>query len=554
MTMAADLILTNGRVWTEDPNQPEAEAVAVSGNAIAFVGRSDDVLPLAGTRTTIVDLRGGRVVPGFNDAHVHFSTGGFALTSVDLRNARSEDEFRAVLGSFASSRRKGDWILQGAWDPEGWASGRLPTCQLIDDVTPDNPVFINRTDGHTTLANSLAMSIAQIDARTTDVPFGVIHRDDHGTPTGIFVDAAQSLIQNAIPAVTQERFIDALMSAQQHAVSYGVTSVHDMGLIHASALDRANLLRAYQTLVARNALNVRVSLHMPLQRWSDLANIGITARFGDETFRIGGLKAFADGSLGSRTAWFYDSYADAANCCGLRSDELMDPEAMYQALKGADEAGLQLAIHAIGDRANHVVLGFCERVAEENGPRDRRMRVEHAQHLLPEDFERFYRAGVIASVQPYHCIDDGRFLTQRIGPDRSQNAFAFRSLLDAGARLAFGSDWWVAPIDPLLGIYAAVTRRTLRSQSTDGSIPAQRISVEEAVHAYTVGSAYAAFDEQIKGSIEIGKLADMVVLSDDIFSIAADEIQAVKVDLTIFGGKVVYERAGGRVEAGRSVC
>ena len=530
--LGADLVLTGGRIWTGDSDEPEAEAVALLGNRIVAVGFSSDVEALVAPHTRVIVLNGRRVVPGFNDAHVHFSTGGFSLSSVNLRSARDEAELCERLGRFARSLRKGEWILSGEWDQENWPSARLPSAKLIDAVTPDHPVFINRVDAHTMLANGVAMRLAGIDKDTPDVPFGAIERYADGTPTGIFVDNAQSLVARIIPPPSEERFVVAIRAAQRHAAARGVTSVADMGLIHGDEETRAALLRAYQTLLRANELNVRVMLHVPLPSWKRFVDLGVMSGFGSEKLKIGGLKSFSDGSLGSRTAWFHEPYAGEPDNSGMCGNEWQNLEETYENLRAADACGLQIAIHAIGDRANSVVLDLVERLVREEGPRDRRIRIEHAQHLLPADVIRFADLGVIASMQPAHFLDDIRFLTARLGAARAETAYAFRSLLDAGAHVAFGSDWWVAPLDPMVAIYAAITRS-----------PSQALSVAQAVRCHTAGSAYATFDEASKGSIVPGKLADLVVLSRDIFTIAPESIRDVDVDMTIFDGALIYDRS-----------
>jgi predicted amidohydrolase YtcJ len=337
----------------------------------------------------------------------------------------------------------------------------------------------------------------------------------------------------------------ALLEAQKHAFKFGVTSIQDMGFVGPRACESSgDLFRAYQVLQKRSELKVRISLHTPLPQWKKLANLGVLAGFGNETLQIGALKGFSDGSLGSSTAWFLESYSDDPANTGGPSDELTDPEEMFGNMLGGDDAGLQLAIHAIGDRANLIILDFFERIERRNGMRDRRFRIEHAQHVRESDIPRFSKLRVVASMQPYHCIDDGRWACGRIGKDRTKEAWAMRSLLDQGATLAFGSDWWVAPIDPLAGIYAAVTRRPLDGSHPEGWVPEQKITVREAVHAYTVGSAYASFQDHLKGSLQPGKLADMVVLSRDIFKIDPAEIGDSKADTTILGGEMVYQREG----------
>jgi predicted amidohydrolase YtcJ len=536
----ASLVLVHGHVWTENPAQPETEAIAIAGNHILQTGTSAEVLRLAGPSTRVIDLHGRRVVAGFNDAHVHFVTGGLVLANVQLLDASSQAEFRDRTGRFARSQPAGAWILSGIWDHERWTPAALPTHQLIDDVTPKNPVFVMRLDGHMALANALAMKLAGVDRNTPDMPGGVIVRDAEGNPTGMFKDAAMTLIHRVIPPLTLQQTETAIVAAQREAARNGVTSVQEM----ADDQDDTNgpvHLRALQELERKGELAVRISVNLRLVDWKNLAGSGIQAGFNDGLIQVGGLKAFADGGLGASTAWLFAPYNDAPDTSGLATDELQYPEQMYADINGADKAGLQIAIHAIGDRANRTILDFYQRLEKDNGPRDRRLRIEHAQHLTAEDIPRFAQLHVIASMQPYHAIDDGRWAQKRLGAERIRYAYDFRSLLDSGAVLAFGSDWPVAPLQPLMGIYAAVTRRTLDNRNPNGWIPEQKISVAQAVHAYTVGSAYAQFDEKIKGSVEAGKLADLVVLSQDIFNIDPLEIEKTQVDLTIFDGRVIYD-------------
>ncbi len=530
-----DLILVNGKIWTVNPKQPEVEAIAISGNRIAAVGSTASVTALKQSNTRVIDLAGKRVVPGFNDAHVHFFDGGSNLSGVQLRDARSQAEFRDRIAAFAGRTPKGQWITGGSWDHENWTPADLPTRQLIDAVTPDTPVFVNRLDGHMALANSAALKLAGVDKNTKDVPGGVMVRDATGNPTGILKDAAQGLVYKVIPPPTVHQIEEAMRAAQKYAAEQGVTSIQDMSA-------GRDALRAYQMLLKKGQLHVRVSGHQPLALWNNQASVGIAADFGNDSLHIGGLKGFADGSLGSTTALFFAPYLDSPNTSGIPSDELAKPEEMFKNIEEGDAAGLQIAIHAIGDKANNTILNFYERLEKEHGERDRRCRIEHAQHLQASDIPRFGQLHVIPSMQPYHCIDDGRWAEKRIGPERAKGTYAFRSLLDTGASLAFGSDWPVAPMVPLMGIYAAATRRTLDGKHPDGWVPEQKITVAEAIRAYTMGSAYASFEESVKGSIEPGKLADLVVLSDDILSIDPVAIAQTKVQMTVFDGKVIYER------------
>jgi predicted amidohydrolase YtcJ len=536
----AGLVLVHGRIWTENPAQPEAEAIAIDGNRILRVGSSAEILRLAGPTSRVIELHGRRVVPGFNDAHVHFVEGGQSLAGVQLRNAASQTEFRQRIATFAQSQPEGAWIVDGDWDHERWTPAVLPTHQLIDDVTGHNPVFVERLDGHMGLANALAMNVAGIDRNTPDVSGGVIVRDEAGNPTGMFKDSAMTLITRVIPSLSLEQNEAATLAAQQEAARHGVTSVQEMADSNGDA-SGPDHLRAFQSLARQGRLTMRISEHLRLRDWKFLAGSGIQAGFRDDFIQVGGLKVFADGGLGASTAWLFAPYQGTPDNYGLASDELQRPDQMYAEMQGADQAGLQIATHAIGDRANHAILDLYQHVEQQNGPRDRRLRIEHAQHLAADDIPRFAQLHVIASMQPYHAIDDGRWAQRRLGAERMHDSYVFRSLLNLGATLAFGSDWPVAPMDPIMGIYAAVTRRTLDDRNPGGWIPEQKISVIEAVHAYTVGSAYAQFDEKIKGSLEPGKLADLVVLSRDIFHIDPVEIQNTLVDLTICDGRVVYD-------------
>jgi predicted amidohydrolase YtcJ len=530
----ADLIITNASVRTMDPQRPRAEALAISGNRIVAVGDSGPISALAGANSRVIDARGRLVLPGFNDAHVHFLSRGFQFSNVDLRAAATQEEFAARIRRHAATLPRGRWITGGDWDHERWPTNALPTRQLLDPFTPDTPVFVSRLDGHMALANSHALKLAGVTRATKDPPGGLIVRDPKtGEPTGVLKDAAMALVNRVIPPDTFDEKLAAARAATEHAARLGVTSVQDMS----AGAD----VGVYQELLRRGELKTRLYALWTLPKWDQLAATGVRAAFGGDMLRTGGLKGFSDGSLGSSTALFFDPYADAPEPRGLPGDEMFPEGAMLKRMLEADRAGLQVVIHAIGDRANHEILTCFEAVANTNGPRDRRFRIEHAQHLRSEDIARFGRDGIIASMQPYHAADDGCWAEKRIGPKRAKGTYAFRSLLDSGATLAFGSDWTVAPLDPLQGIAAAVTRRTLDGKHPDGWVPEQKITVEEAVRAYTLGSARAEFTDTIKGSLTPGKLADLVILSDDIFSIPPTAIEKARVLLTLMGGRIVFD-------------
>jgi len=537
----ASLILANGKVWTENPAQPQAQGVALDGNHILAVGDNATIRKLAGSATKIIDLHGRLLLPGFNDAHVHFLGGGGSLISVQLGTANSPAEFKDRIAQFARTLPPGAWLRNGEWDHQRWNPPELPNHQLIDDVSGAHPAFLWRLDGHMVLANALALKLAGIDRNTKDVPGGEIERDTGGNPTGILKDAATALVDLVMPPLSGEEEDQAFEAAMREAAAHGVTSVQNMADTSKDESQPHNF-REFQKFERAGKLTVRIYEAFPVHDWHMLGDAGVLAPFGSPNLRIGNLKAFADGALGSQTAWMDAPFANNPAKSGLASPDLLDIEHFYDAMRQADKAGLQLSIHAIGDRANRTILDLYARLEKDNGPADRRPRIEHAQHLHPADYARFAQLGVIVSMQPYHAIDDGRWAETVIGPERAKSSYAWKSLLDAHATLAFGSDWPVAPLDPVLGIYAAATRRTLDGKNSGGWIPEQRITVAQAVHAYTVASAFAEHQETVKGSIEPGKLADLVVLSDDIFSIPPESIQNTKVDLTIFDGRVIFER------------
>lgn len=532
---AADLIITNANIWTVDAALPKAEAVAVLGERIVAVGSDDDVAAWRGPKTMAIDAQGKLLLPGFNDAHVHFASGGFQLESVQLTDATSSAEFVRRIAAQARKMPKGEWMQGGDWDETKWTPPNIPTKEMIDAVTPDTPVFIYRYDGHMALANSLALKLAGITSRTPDPPGGVIVRDAQGNPTGAIKDAALDLVQKVIPPYTREQMVRAVRLALAHAASLGVTSVQSMDPDYSE-------MAAYTELWERHELTTRIyAAPLITEGVDDQAKIGLSHAFGDSYLRLGAVKAFADGSLGSRTAYFFQPYSDDAKNYGLLAGDMHPISLMRDRMMKADAAGLQICTHAIGDRAISTILDIYSEIEKAHGPADRRWRIEHAQHMAAKDFDRFAQLHVIASVQPYHAIDDGRWAEARIGHDRASRTYAFRTFLDHGVRLAFGTDWDVAPLNPMLGLYAAVTRETLDGKNPNGWFPEQKLTVAEAVEAYTMGSAYAEFQEEEKGSITPGKLADMVLLSDDIFSIPPDHIRDVTVLKTIVGGKIVWD-------------
>lgn len=530
---AADLIVTNGKIWTGDAGRPQAEALAVIGERIVAVGSSAEMDQWRGPETKIIDAGGKLVLPGFNDAHVHLVDGSATLFNVRLKDAKNPQEFAARIAEHAKKLKPGEWVLGGDWDDQGFDTPMLPTRQMIDAVTPNNPVFVNRYDGHMALANSAALKLAGVTAKTAEPPGGSIVRDSKGEPTGVLKDAAMNPVYKVIPPMARETKLQVLREGLKLAAKLGVTSVQDMNPSYSD-------VAAYALLQEKGELTLRIYAAPALGRWEDQAKLGLRQGFGSNYLRVGGLKGYADGSLGSTTAYFFAPYKDDAKTSGLLSEEMMPLSAMRERLVKADAAGLQLCLHAIGDRAISITLDLFKDVAAKNGDRERRLRIEHAQHVAPKDFARFAAQKVIASVQPYHAIDDGRWADKRIGEERSRTTYAFRTFIDSGVRLALGTDWYVAPLNPMETIYAAVTRATLDGKRLEGWVPEEKITVAEAVAAYTLGSAYAEFQEKEKGSITPGKLADLVIVSDDIFTIKKEGIKDVKVERTVVGGKVVW--------------
>ncbi|HEY4307261.1 MAG TPA: amidohydrolase [Gemmatimonadaceae bacterium] len=524
------LAVVNARVWTADKQRPWADALAIVKDRISAVGSSAEIKKLVTSATRVIDARGRMIVPGFIDSHLHFLWGGVGLASVQLRDAKTRDEFVRRIADFARTAEPGAWILQGDWDHEWWGGG-LPTREWIDAVTPNNPVWLSRLDHHMSLANSAALSIAGVTRDTADVDGGTIVRDANGEPTGILKDNAERLVNRVVPPLSEEGERRVMNAAMSYVASNGVTSVHHMGTW--------DDLAVFQRAHARGDLRTRIYAAVQIGTWERLGGVVAEHGRGDDWLRIGALKGFVDGSLGSHTAAMLEPFSDAPNDLGLLVNS---PDDMYAWTSGADRAGLNMIVHAIGDRAIRLQLDIFERVAGENGARDRRFRIEHAQHIAPADIPRFGQLGVIASVQPYHAIDDGRWAEKLIGAQRARTTYAFRSLLDAHARVAMGSDWPVAPATPLEGIYAAVTRRTLDDQKPDGWIPEQKVSVEEALRGYTMDAAYASFSEAETGSLVRGKLADFVMIDRDITRIDPAQIRDARIDLTVVGGTIAHER------------
>src|SRR5882724_5383814 len=534
---AADLIIRNAKVWTVDKDHPTAQAVAVLGDRIMAVGSNEDVEAWRGARTRTVDASGKLLLPGFNDSHVHFVDGGLSLDRVQLNDATSAKEFARRIAERAGRTPRGEWVTGGDWDETKWNPASMPTKDLIDPATPATPIFVSRYDGHMALANSVTLRLAGITSKTPDPPGGVIVRDAQGNPTGALKDAAMDYVYKVAPPLSHDERLRAIQRALAHAASLGVTSVQHMNPEYAD-------IAVYSELLERGELTTRIYAAPLIPGVDDQVKIGVRHAFGSPLLRIGALKAYADGSLGSSTAYFFEPFSNQPDNRGLLSDEMHPMSLMRDRMMKADAAGLQICTHAIGDQGISIILDLYSEVVKAHGESDRRFRIEHAQHMAAKDFDRFAQLHVIASMQPYHAIDDGRWAEERIGRDRASRTYAFRTFLNHGVRLAFGTDWNVAPLNPMLGLYAAVTRATLDGRNPSGWFPDQKLTIGEAVEAYTMGSAYAEFQEKEKGSITPGKLADMVLLSDDIFTIDPLKIRDAKVATTIVGGRVIFRAEG----------
>ncbi len=534
--MRADLLLFNGQVYTMDPDRPQAQAIAVAGNRIVAVGRDDELRPLLPPGGQAVDLGGRAVIPGLIDAHVHFGWHSLAVfqNQVDLDNVPTKAEALARVAEAVSQKPPGTWVRGRGWNKNVWREAGFPTAADLDAVAPEHPVALADKSHHTLWVNSRALALAGVTAEIQDPPGGEIIRDKGGQPTGILLETAEELVQRAIPEPGVDTFVEALRQGSVEAQSLGLTGFHDPG--------HPKVLAALQVLRNRGELGLRALVHVPGEDLEAAAELGLRSGFGDELLRIGGVKIFADGALGPQTAHMLAPYQGTADNLGIPTHPAEELEAL---VRRAHEAGLSVAIHAIGDAANRTVLDAIEKA---QGPRPKAQgislpnRIEHVQLLHAADVPRLAARGVVASMQPIHATSDMEMAERHWGR-RCELAYAWRSVLDSGATLAFGSDCPIETLDPLAGIHAAVTRRRADgSPGREGWIPDQRLTVAEAVHAYTLGAARASGEAGVKGSITAGKLADLVILSHDIFQIEAMEILDARVDGTIFDGKVVYSR------------
>lgn len=522
----------NGKIYTVNPDFPWAEAVLVEFNKIALVGSNEEITKLIDNETEVIDLEGKLMLPGFIDSHLHLMEGGFFLRRLDLGKVKSKEQFRNTVKEFASVT-KSEWIRGGNWDHQAFDEKVLPNRRWIDDISNGKPAYLTRLDIHMALANSAALELAGITSETPDPVGGKIMKDENREPTGILKDAAMELVKQKIPEPSKEEREEALKAALDEAKRQGITSVHDI-----SEIDDLEL---YQEFLRNNKLTCRINSITRIENYKSLTKLKIQRAFGNKYLRIGSVKSFADGSLGSNTAWFWEPYEDEPDSTGLPTDYISNGNLKKWMLE-CDKHKLQLVTHAIGDRANSEVIDYYQESVDQNPNWDRRLRIEHAQHLKDNDIKRMKRLNIIASMQPAQLYDDGVWTISKIGEGRLKNTHAVKTLIDNGIKVCLGSDWTVTPFNVLHGIWTAVTRQTKDGKNPTGWIPEERVSVEEAVKGYTLNAAYASFEENIKGTIEEGKLADFVVLDKNIFEIKPDEINDTEVDMTVMGGRILFAR------------
>ena len=526
---------THGRIYTNDPEHPWAEAMAVSEGKISCIGKMDHVLTDCGggqENAETVNLKGQFVMPGFNDAHVHLGGAGADELAVPLTGVPSVEELQKRLADAVAQHKPGEWITGGGWDHTTWPEKKFPNRQQLDAVAPKNPVILTHISGHVAVANSLALKSAEIDKTTPNPPGGEIEHDALGEPTGMLKEgAAMALVKVRIPDPTTEQRRKGIELVLQNVARNGVTSVQDFS-------EWADY-QVYQQLKEEGKLTVRITEWLPFNLpLDDLQNMRAQGGAKDPWLRTGALKAFLDGALGSRTAAMLEPYSDDPSTTGILT---IDPERLTAMAIQRDKAGFQLNFHAIGDRANRIALDVFEAVAKANGPRDRRDRIEHAQIVAPLDFARFAELHVIASMQPSHQTTDMRWAEDRIGRERILGAYAWATLLKSGARLAFGTDYNVEPISPFRGLYACVTRERPDGGPKNGWEPQEKISLSDCIRAYTSGSAYAQFEEGKKGELKSGEFADFVILSNDLTKVLPAQFTKTRVLRTVVGGKTVYQ-------------
>lgn len=524
-----DRIYVNAKIWTGDTLNPSATVIAVKGEKIVYVG--DDATKFTANET--IDVQGKQLLPGFTDNHTHFLSAGYALSSVKLKDAMTKEEFIKRIAEFCKSKPDDTWVMEGSWDHENWG-GELPSKEWVDSITGDHPLFISRYDSHMAFANSKALELAGINKNTVAPLGGVVVKNKDGEPTGVVKDAAMTLVINAITPPTNELLDQYFDAAAKHAVERGVTNVTDMNSFGGWS-DLETYRRAWKT----DRMILRMYSFVPLATWERMDSFVQKNGRGDDVLHWGGLKGYVDGSLGSTTAWFHQPYLDDPKTSGLF---ITDTALLRKWVLGADKAGLHLGVHAIGDKANDFILSVYDEAAKINGARDRRFRVEHAQHVRPETIDQFAKQGVIASMHPYHLFDDGIWAYKRLDTNRLKGTYAFKSMKHKGVKITFGSDWPVAPIDPVYGIYSAVTRITGDGKNPNGWYPDEKLSIEDALKAYTATNAYASFLDGKIGILKEGFYADFTILDNNLFEVPKEKIKDIKAIRTVLKGKEVFLR------------
>ncbi len=528
----ADLVLLNGLIYTVNPAQGRAEALAVRGERIVAVGSTAEMRAWIGKQTRVIDLQGRFAMPGFNDAHIHLANGGQAKLAVDLTETKSLREFQERIRARLDDYPKGDWITGRGWDHTLWPDKRFPSRHDLDAISTDHPMIFTRVDGHVAIANSLALKMAGVNRETADPPGGAIERDTDGQPTGMLKENAMAVVRRQIPDVSAAQRRRGIELALAEAAQHGLTSIQDNS-------NWGDFL-VYEQLKKEGKLTLRVTEWLPftapLDRLEEMRRRGGTT---DPWLKTGALKGVTDGTLGSRTAAMLEPFSDDASTRGILR---IPAEDLARMAIERDKAGFQIALHAIGDRANRVSLDAFAAAHKANGARDARHKIEHAQVVAASDFVRFAELGVIASMQPCHETTDMRWAQDRVGPERSKGAYAWKSMLHHKVPLAFGTDYPVEPLNPMIGLYACVSRERPEGGPAGGWIPQEKITIEECIHGYTAGSAYAEFAEKDKGRLQPGMFADIVVLSEDVTKVPARRILDTHAVLTIAGGKVVYEK------------
>jgi len=523
----ADNIYFNGKIWTGDTTNPSASVLAIKGNQIVYVG--NDISLVKGQ--TKIDLGGKMLTPGFIDNHTHFLSGGYNLTSVHLKEVKTKKDFIETIKKYCKNLKGDEWILGGDWNNDAWG-GELPNKSWIDSVTGNHPLAISRYDGHMILANSIALQKAKLNNASKNPFGGTIWKDTKGMITGILKDEAMNPVMKEVPSPTTKDYEQYLANASQYAVEHGFTQVHDVG-----SYGGWPELETYQKAYKANQLKLRIYAFVPLSDWEKLDGYVKKNGKGDDYLRWGGVKGFVDGSLGSTTAWFYEPYLDEPTTSGFPVTDTLN---LKKWVIAADAANLQVVVHAIGDRANDYILNVFDSAIRINGEKDRRFRVEHAQHMRTETMDRYFQLKVIPSMHPYHVVDDGSFAPKRLDDKRLKGTYAFKSLLDRGVPVCFGSDWTVGPLDAILGIYAATGRETSDGKNPDGWYPDQKLSVEQALKCYTVNNAYGVNMENKLGQLKVGFLADFVVLDKNLLALTPNQIKEVKILQTVVNGKTVY--------------